>query len=399
MTDELLGTGIDDFETSIADMTGEQVDEFSEQMDYDKFVVLDKKELTLFCRMIEPLSKVAIDEYGKSVHIESVNEDSVVLKYVGKPYVVSQVIANKSGKTIDEFSVSLTILKKLVTNAYASLIFVEQEKNGVKEYSISVCNSLLYVETKPLDCKTYKFEQAATVPTIDKQKALYTFKTIGSILSCADRAAEKVVIIKNNKAYFNTGAFVARTDSPFGETKDFVLWKAVTDLIAVLAETTKNSLNYYLDDTNPGKEKLVLLADGVIYCECPFGPEQRVSEFYNPGIEQLLNFEASVSIMGDSLLKLVALVKNLDYLSNIVSIEFTDDKVRFVIYSQDMQKSSPYEFPIVEGHPDNKGVLKSQVEVLKTFLELTGTDVKYAFNDNGLGIHNDNGSFLMRKTS
>ena len=399
MTDELLGIGIDDFETSIADMTGEQVDEFSEQMDYDKFVVLDKKELTLFCRMIEPLSKVAIDEYGKSVHIESVNEDSVILKYVGKPYVVSQVIANKSGKTIDEFSVSLTILKKLVTNAYASLIFVEQEKNGNKEYSISVCNSLLYVETKPLDCKTYKFEQSATVPTIDKQKALYTFKTIGSILSCADRAAEKVVIIKNNKAYFNTGAFVARTDSPFGETKDFVLWKAVTDLIAVLAESTKNSLNYYLDDTNPGKEKLVLLSDGVIYCECPFGPEQRVSEFYNPGIEQLLNFEASVSIMGDSLLKLVALVKNLDYLSNIVSIEFTDDKVRFVIYSQDMQKSSPYEFPIVEGRPDNKGVLKSQVEVLKTFLELTGTDVKYAFNDNGLGIHNDNGSFLMRKTS
>lgn len=399
MTEEVLNSSIDDFESSIAEMTGSEVDEFSEQMDYEKFVVLDKKDLTTFCRLIEPFTKVAVDEYGKCAYIESLNEDTVEIKYVGKPYVVAMTIANKSRKTIDSFAISVSILKKLVTNSYASLIFVENEDSGKSEYSISVCNSLLYVETKPLRPEVYKINKVDTVPTIDKQKALYTFKTIGSILSCADRAAEKVVIIKNNKAYFNTGYFVAKTESPFGETQDFVIWKSVSDLIAVLSDVSKNSINYYLDSTVKGAEKIVLLADGSIYCEAPFGPEARVPEFYNPNIETLLSFNATVSIMNDSLLKLIALVKNLDYLSNIVSIEFTDDKVKLLIYSQDMQRHSTYEFPIVEGVPENKGVLKSQVDVLKTFLELTGTDVTYAFNLNGLGIHNINGSFLMRKSS
>lgn len=398
MVDDFGSQGLDDFEASIAEMTGEQIDEFSESLDYEKFIVLSKKELTNFCRLVEPLTKVAVDEYGKSVYIEPISDEIVELKYVGAPNVVTMQVGNKSGKQVTPFALSTSILKKLVTNSYASLIFVETEDNGKPVYSISVCNSLLYVETKPLRGEIYKIDKIPTVQVMDREKALYTFKTIGSILAVADRASEKVVVIKNKQAIFNTGYFAAKTDSPFGDSEDMVVWKAVTDILAVLAEISKVSIQYHCDATTKGKEKIAVLTDNSIYCELPFGPSFRVPEFYNPSIENLFNYQADITIVNDSILKLVSLIKNLDYLSNIVSIEFTEDKLNFLIYSQDMQRHNKYEFPIVEGKPEETGVMKTNVDTLKVFLELTGTDVRYAYNANGLGIKNQKGVFLMRKS-
>ena len=38
-------------------------------------------------------------------------------------YIVSEILTNKSNKTIKPFAVMISTLKKLVTSAYASLIF------------------------------------------------------------------------------------------------------------------------------------------------------------------------------------------------------------------------------------------------------------------------------------
>ena len=113
---------MDSFESSIADMDSNQIDEFSENLDYEKFIVLAKKDLTNFCRIVEPLTKITVDEYGKSVQIMSVDKDTVELKYINNPYIVSMRFANKSGKQISTFYITVSNLKKLVTNAYTSLV-------------------------------------------------------------------------------------------------------------------------------------------------------------------------------------------------------------------------------------------------------------------------------------
>ena len=114
---------MDSFESSIVDMDSNQIDEFSENLDYEKFIVLAKKDLTNFCRIVEPLTKITVDEYGKSVQIMSVDKDTVELKYINNPYIVSMRFANKSGKQISTFYITVSNLKKLVTNAYTSLVF------------------------------------------------------------------------------------------------------------------------------------------------------------------------------------------------------------------------------------------------------------------------------------
>ena len=128
-----------------------QVDEFNEGMNYDRFIVLSKKDITNFCRVVEPLTKQAIDDYGKSVHVRCVGEDKVELVYVNTPYLVSSVVPNKSTKQVSEFTIAVSTLKRLVTQAFASLVLVENDG----EMNIALCESLLYLETKPLAAEEY----------------------------------------------------------------------------------------------------------------------------------------------------------------------------------------------------------------------------------------------------
>lgn len=387
---------IDEFEDSLADMDQSQIDEFSQDvMAYDRFVVLPKKELNNFCRIVEPLTKVSNDEYGKSVFISSLDKDTVELRYVNTPYVVCYKIVNKSSKVISSFSVSVAVLKKLVTNTFASLVFVEQDG----EISIAVCGSLLYVETKPLSKSFYEIPRLATSNSIDKEVAGFVFKKAGAVLSLSDRASEKVIVIKDGNAIFNTGFFVSKIKSPFGDSDNFVVWQIVASILGVLSEVTKSQFLYSIEKDNDDQYKLVVNTDGVIYCELPIGYGTKVDEFYSPVVESLLNFEASIRVVNDSIIHLISLVKSVDYLSDIVTISFDKSVMKFVVYNTSMTKPSNYEFPMIEGTPDKVGEMKLNADVLKSFLEITSLDVQYAFNNDGLGIANDHGKFLIRSNN
>ena len=70
----------EELENSISGM--EQVDEFNTSIDYDNFIVLAKKDLANFCRVVEPLTKQSIDEYGKCVYYPIVTG-----KQIGRAHV------------------------------------------------------------------------------------------------------------------------------------------------------------------------------------------------------------------------------------------------------------------------------------------------------------------------
>ena len=138
--------------------------------------------------------------------------------------------------------------------------------------------------------------------------------------------------------------------------------------------------------------------DGQIYCQFPNGSEDIIADFYVPTVDESLKFDADIIIVNDSLLKLITIVKSLDYLSDIVSVTFDKEKIDLTIYSTNMSNPSVYTFPIVEGSPETTGEMRQNVEILKTFLEIAGSEVKYCYNNNGLGIKNELGSFLIRRS-
>lgn len=393
---EELNKEIDQFELSpeelenaISVMDGEQIDEFdSSTVNFDKFVVLSKKELQNFCRIVEPLTKASIDDYGKSVFIRCVDDD-VELVYYNDPYSIVSRVSNRSKKQIKSFAMSVATLKRITTSAFASVILVEDND----DINLFICEQLLYLETKPLHSSVYQFEQHSTDLVIDKELAHHTFRKMGAILSLTDRASEKLIVIKNGMANFNTGVFTSRSKSPFGESEDFVVYKQVSDVIGILSEISKTTLNYSIEGSF-----IYVSCDEGIWCKMPIAVGSKVQEYISPTADIALGFNASVVIVNDSLIRLLSTVKSLDYLNNIVTIGFTSDKMYLDIVSTNNTKKSRYEFTIVEGTTDIQGEMKLGVDVLLTFLQIVGVDVKYQFTDVGFGIKNDIGTFLIRKS-
>ena len=172
-----------------------------------------------------------------------------------------------------------------------------------------------------------------------------------------------------------------------------MIWKSVSEALSVLSEISKVDLKYTIEG-----EYMYVNCDGQIYCQFPNGSESKIEEFYVPTVDENLKFDAEIVIVNDALLKLISIVKALDYLSDIVSITFDKTSMTLTIFSANMTNPSVYNFSIVEGTPEVIGDMRQNVDVLKTFLEIAGNDVKYCFNNNGFGIKNELGSFLIRRS-
>lgn len=379
----------EELENSIAEMDGVQIDEFNQDVDFEKFIVLSKKDLQNFCRIVDPLTKASVDDYGKSVFIKCEDNDTVRLMYYNDPYAIVARVSNRSKKQVKPFAVSVATLKRIATSAFASIILVE-ENNDI---NLFICEQLLYLETKPLHESVYNFEQKPVNKVIDKELAHHTFRKMGAILGLTDRASEKLIVVKNGQVNFNTGVFTSRSKSPFGESEDFVVYKQVSDVIGVLSELSKTALNYEIEGST-----ITVTCDEGIWCKMPIAVGPKVQEYLSPTADQALKFEAPVVIINDSLIRLISTVKALDYLNNIVTIGFTSDKMYLDIVTSNNSKKSHYEFTIVEGQTDVQGEMKLGVDVLLTFLQIVGTDVHYQFTDVGFGIKNEVGTFLIRKS-
>ena len=277
----------------------------------------------------------------------------------------------------------------MVTNSFASLIFVEEGE----EMNISLCESLLYLDTKPLKEDLFTVKRCETPGIIDKDIANYAFRRVGSALSLTERASEKTLVIKDGKVHFNTGIFAACAKSPFDGETSFVLYKQVVDIIAVLSEISKVGLTYALDG-----DVLHLNCDGNFRIITQVGVGERVEQFLSPTADYVLNFSAGVSLVSESLLRLISTVKSLDYLSEIITLNVNKDSFAFEIVSVNHSKKSTYTFAILDGTPEQLGTMKVSVDILQTFFSIAGDDVIYAFNQNGLGIENSMGKFLLRKS-
>lgn len=366
------------------------VEEFDSGVSYDKFIVLSKKDLNNFIRVVEPLTKSAIDDFGKSVLIKPISNDSVELRYTNSPYQLITHMTNKSGKMTKSFVVSIAVLKKLVTNIVSSLILVEEND----AMNIALCESLLYLDTKPLKEEQFDFQVKECTKNIDCELAIYDFKKLGAALTLTDRASEKNIVISKGKAYYSTGVFAAKADSPFEAEDSFVLYKQVADVIATLAEQTVTSLKYSINESI-----MSINCDENTYLEVQIGAEDKVQEFLSPTISYTLDFNPDIALINDNLARLVSITKSLDYLSDIVTLSVQPKQIGFIITSENQSKSSTYSFPIIEGTPDQTGEMKFTVDVLQIFLNLAANSGNYACTENGLGLKTEHAIFLIRKSA
>lgn len=384
------GNTLANLESQLNDMDDfDEADYSSTLGEYENMVILSKRELTQFVRVVEPLTKATVDQYGKSVLISSLSKDIVELRYINLPYKICMKINNKSQKLIEPVCITVSLLKRLITEAYASIVFVQQ--NG--ETNFAICDSLLFLETIPLNLSEYKFQaEGRATKSLDKELGIYNFRKIGSILSCSDRASEKVIVVSGENCYFNTGVFSAKIKSPFPEEQEVLLFKSTVDVLGVLMELAKNDVKYSITG-----DTIIVECDGLIFGELPIS--QKIADHFSPTVARTLKFTADIVIINDSLLRLFALVKSLEHLSDIVTLTFTKKEMVLTLHSKDMTRSSDYKFLIAEGDLELEGNMKVSADIMKPYLEVTGTDVRYAFNEIGLCMSNEKGSFIIRRTN
>lgn len=382
---------VGDLESGLEAIDSFDSEEFNSGLsNYEKFIVLPKRELSNFIRAVEPLTKATVDQYGKSVLVSCVDKDTVELRYSNKPYRVSMKIPNKSQKFVDNFCIEVALLKRLIAEQYASVVIVQTGDT----YNLSIFDSLLFLETKKLEESEYIFDKQELTNSIDKELGQYNFRKLGSVLATSDRASERIIVIKEKEAIYNVGVFSAKVKSPFNENCNILLFKPVVDLLAVLMELAKVDIKYKVHEDG---EVMYLEADGLIYCEVPISID--IEQHYSPAALKSLDFDADIVIVNDSMIRLLALVKSLEYLSDVVTISFTDDSMKLTLHNQQMSKSSEYEFKITEGTVKEKGEMKVSASVVKIYFDVVGSDVKYHYNDTGLCMSNENGSFLIRRTN
>lgn len=380
-----------DLEQELASFSEEDIQDFSKNLSYDSFIVLDKKELMNLIRVVDPLTSTTVDNYGKSITFRC-KDNTVEGLYYNNPYNVLCRLQNTSGKSVPTFSVSVNILKKLVQNSLTSVIIVFQEES----FYISICESLLYVETMQLDETQYPNIKSvqATIP-LDKEVSEYAISSLAKALVKTDRVAEKVVSVSDGNLWVSTGVFCAKIQSPFAVDAKFLIYKQVLEVIDALLKSSRITLKYQIIDDST----ILLNCDDVILCNLPIGESDRVNEFLTAPTVNTLNFNAGVSVINDSITRIVSLVDALDYLSEVVSIECTDSEIVMTLYSKDMTKSSVYRYPVVEGTFENKQTIRVNSSILITFLSVAGTEAKYQQTENGLGFVNSNGVFLIRRLS
>ena len=214
-------------EDEIADFTDAdlQSDEFLKNLDYDQFLILSKKDLTDFLRIVEPWTKVSPDLYGKAVMIESVDSNQVVIRYVNHPTYVQKVLTNKSNKSCPTFFLQVDVLKKIVTESYASVVFVYEND----EVNISLLDNLLYVQTIRLNEAEYQIEgKEKHFKNVDTEVAKLLFKRVANILNLTDRVSEKNIVFKEEKAYLYRSV-LCQVGVAFEGKETFVLYKPIAD--------------------------------------------------------------------------------------------------------------------------------------------------------------------------
>lgn len=343
---------------------------------YERFIVIEKSDLTALVRLSNSLMKTVMDDYGRSLMFHC-DGDSIVIGYANKPYFMRNIVTNHSGSVVSDFFVSIPLLCKVLSSCGEYLVIVEKN-DGVKSvYSFEVLGGLIYLETmQSLEESAYGFSIPATDQFIDMKAADFCFHSLSNIVALSERNSEKVIALKNGNAYFNATFFSAKVTSPFTGGEEFILYKSVSDILSVLTDVF-SEVRYSVN------ENMLALSSTNMSCLVPIG--LKVDDFYSPVVDSLLNFNADITFNNDQIVNLVNLVNGLDYLCDILSYDFLQSELNVTVYSRTFENKSVYNYPYLSGTA-SKGTINVSAKILKVMYGCLNSSAKYTLTKDGLCV-------------
>lgn len=368
----------------------EEVQVVTENLDYDKYIVIDRKDLTNFVHLVSSLSRQSVDAVGRSIFFDCSAQGVITLKYSNTPFFATMTVSNKSVKTVKDFALSIATVVKLLSQGFSALVIVEDEDGNL---NIAVADSLLYLDSINISSDVYAHINHEVTKVLNKEVTSYVFKTLGSALSLTDRTSEKVIVMKDGKAHFTTGAFIAETTTPFDPEDNFIVYRTVADIMATIVDSTSSELRYSIVD-----DDTLVISDGCsIYIELVVGSGMLIPKFLSPAAGLQLSFDADVQLMNDQILRLTQVVSSLEYFASQAVLEFSGSALKITFEAASSGKKSTFTFRTLSGS-FSEGTMKVAIPTLKMILNLLGSaDTQYALTDNGLGLQTSNTKLLIRK--
>lgn len=379
-------TELEQIEASLAN------DDFDDEeqlqgLDYESFVILKKQDLLKFLRAVEPWVKTAVDQYGKCVRVRSTSKEEVEFSYINGPMALTAKVINRSGKTIPQYFIQVSTLKRIVTETYASLVLVHEND----ELNIALLNNILFVETVNLNEEEYeavKLETEQALTRVDVDALALLTKKLSFVLAATDRVAEKVVNFKDDKAYISTAVFAAKVRNPF-EFGDMSISKIGMDLLGILTEVSKLAFNAVRVENS-----LLVEVDGLWRAVIPVF---KLDNVLIDKASEVTGFKGTMEVSNDELTKLVDVVKSFEYLSEVLEFKVGKD-LEVNIRSKDLTRKVSYNFPYT-GQPETTDeVIRVSAAIVKPYLHLGGDTTQYAFTKYGWGLQTEWGELLIRRT-
>jgi hypothetical protein len=229
---------------------------------------------------------------------------------------------------------------------------------------------------------------------VSVEDAAFLFKKMSFALGLADRVAEKVIIINDDKANICTNAFLAELKSPFEKPLKLVLYKTVTDSLGVFAELAKTSFEVSFTSD---MDLMYVYVDNKYLAV--FKAVTNVEGFLSPKAKLMLSFKPNVIIQNDAILRLAQVATSFDYLNNVLSLELSADKLQVSVLSSDLSRKMSYDLSITTEGAIVPIEMKFGSTLLKSYLEMAGSVAKYSFSESGIGLEIDKGKFLICRQS
>jgi len=354
---------------------------------YECYITIPKGDVAPLFKVLESLSKVTNDMYGKSVYVEA-DAKNIIFRYNNDPYLFECRVDNYTQKPMKGFCISISNFRKLFNSVNSNLILVQE--GGL----LNVClgDNLIFVETSAFEAKEYDFKFAECSESLDLAYCRGFLKDFVSLMSSSNNVAEKNVICKGGVSYFNAGAVMGKARSFFGD-HSIVVSKVVLDAIVHLSEGCKSGMFLHLEGS-----EMTLEFSKFARLRCPVITDEAVfQQFMSPLFLQSFESRSSVLISNEALVQLLTVVNVMDFYTSFVKLDFGRKELQVTTY---LREGAPkvYSFPYFEGDLEPTS-LNVAIPLVMSVLSKTNLETKYSTVGGNLIVELPDVTYCVRSNS
>jgi hypothetical protein len=377
---------IDDVMTNLSE---EDITEFESsftKLDYRNMIILPKKPILAFLRMVESWTKVSIDTYGKALRIESISPDLVELTYSNKPTLISVKVPNMSGKIIGKHFLRIEVLKRTAAQSSNQVCLVEEDEG----LFIPLSTQLVMVETIKLHDSVFNVEQEGkevSFGSIDVASFSELIKNFNTISAFSERAQDKTIkFFSDNTAHVVSPAIRLLANSPFNlNTINFEIPKTFIESLQIIVNSTLG-VDYKITEV---KERFYLSVSvgAHVYILSQISPSQANSN----GAQSREN---TFTTDWDAIKQLSRIVSSFDYYNPVIGLAYRDNEIIAETKTKDLTHTSHLNFPASSG-VRNSLDLKFNAKIITNILSQDVVVEQASFTEKSIIFYTQNSEITV----